>query len=59
MSEIKLEKFLNYLRSQGLLKDTAPDNTKIIENYSNYASASTSRRIPDGYQGFTQGKKKD
>lgn len=59
MLDVKLEKFLNYLKSQGLLKDIAPDNNKILETYLNYANASKTRRIPDGYEGFAQGKKKD
>ena len=57
--ETKLEKFLVYLRSQGLLKNTAPDNKIILETYLNHAHASNAKKIPEGYIGFTQGKGKE
>ena len=58
MSEVKLEKFLEFLRSQGLLKNTAPDNMEIIKQYANHATAGQHKRVLPGYEGFTQGSKK-
>lgn len=56
MVDEKIKEFFNFLKKEGLLKGDL-SYSEVISKFNNKASAEINIKAPNGYAGFTKGKK--
>lgn len=56
MADEKIKEFFNFLKKEGLLKGDL-SYSEVIAKFNNKTTAELNIKAPNGYAGFTKGKK--